>query len=220
MKNLILSSLFILLFSGCSLSLFNSFRRIPETSIDKKDILPWFNGDANHFLFHANVDIYSSHFGGIMAIKPFTTDSYRAIYITEIGIKIFDMEFFRNGDFKLHYCMDAINRMSVIKTLKNDIGLMLVNISEKNKIKFLQDSENGKTLIKSKDPSGIKYHILNDKKNRVQEIILTKRLQKKMNILFYSSNGIELDSVKITHFNIKLNIQLSNYNETKSDVPK
>ena len=190
-----------------------------ETVIGGDKIIPWFGGDADHFLFHANIDINKSHFGGIMVIKSFGIDSYRVVYITELGIKIFDMDFFKNGDFKLHYCLEAINRNSVIKTLKKDIGIMFENISEKNNVKFWKDPQYDKTLIRSKDRIGIKYYIVNNKTNKVEEISLNKSLRKKMNLHFYSENGIDLDSLRIMHYNIKLNIQLSRLHEIKSDVP-
>src|SRR4030042_6019263 len=124
LKNLVLSSLCFLLLSGCSFSLINNFQRISEAAVNN-NVIPWFQGDTNRFLFYTNIDIYKNHFGGLMVIKPFTENSHRVLFITEVGIKIFDMELFRNGDFILHYCMDALNRKSVIRTLKNDIGLLI-----------------------------------------------------------------------------------------------
>ena len=219
MKNLVLSSILILLISSCSVSQFKSFQRTTEPILEYSDIVPWFQKDTDHFLFHTNIDIYKNHFGGILVIKSLTPDSYRVVYITELGIKIFDMEFFRNDDFKLHYCLDEINRNSVIKTLKTDIGLMVDIIPENNNLKIWQDNQNGKTLIRSKNRIGIIYFTTKDKTKRVEEILLRNRLRKKMNILFYSKNGIELDSVMISHYNMKLNIHLSKLNETRPNVP-
>jgi hypothetical protein len=209
----------VLLFSGCTIAQYKGFKRTTENVSDTKNIEPWFQEDADHYLFHAGIDVYNNHFGGIMVIKSLSVDSYRVVYITELGIKIFDMEFFNNDEFKLHYCLDAINRKSVIKTLKNDIGIMLENIPEGDKLKFRRDSQNGKTLLRSKDRTGTRYYILNDNTNRIEEISLNNGFRKKMNLFFYSGNGIELDSIRIKHYDIKLSIQLSNLNETRSDVP-
>jgi hypothetical protein len=184
------------------------------------DVLPWFQRNTNHVLFRTNIDIYRNHFGGLMIIKPFPENSYRVLFITEMGIKIFDMEFFRNGDFKLYYCLDALNKKSIIKTLKNDIGLILSSILEKDKIKIMKDRQTGRTIIRSRDKTGVKYCFLEDKTNRIDEIMQTKRLLKKVNLHFYSANGIEVDSINISHYSIKLNIHLSKLNENKSAVPE
>jgi len=153
-----------------------------------------------------------------MIIKPFTRNNYRVLFISEVGIKIFDIEFLSNGDFRLHYCLDALNRRSVIKTLKNDIGLMLNNVPEDDKVKMMQDRQTGRTIIKSKDKTGKKYCFFADKANRVNEIIQTRGIIKKVNMHFYSASGIAVDSIKISHYNIKLAINLSKLNENKSEV--
>jgi hypothetical protein len=220
LKNLVLSNLLVLLISSCSLSRFQGVQQTPVTAVGNNDIIPWFRGDKDRYLFQASIDIYNRHFGGIMLIKTFTTSSYRVVYLTELGIKVFDMEFFRNGDFRLYYCIDAINRKSVIRTLKNDFGLMLEDFPGKNKMKSIGKNLDGKTVFTSSDRTGMKNYIIADSTKRVEEILLKKMLLKKMDILFFSGDGHELDSVKIKHFNLKLNIQLSKFYETKSFVPR
>ena len=153
-----------------------------------------------------------------MFIKPLNRNSYRTLFITEVGIKIFDMEFFSNCDFKLHYCMDELNRKSIINTLKNDIGLMLNNIAENENRKMMQEKVNGRTIIKSKDYNGVRYCFINKETNKIDELIQTGPLLKKVNMRFYSNDGAELDSINISHYNIKLNIHLSKLYETRSEI--
>lgn len=220
MKNLVLSSILVTLIAGCSYPQFNSFQRTSETVISLNDVKPWFTDGPDHYLFNTEIDIYRNHFGGMMVIKYLSKESCRVVYITEVGIKVFDMEFFINGDFKLHYCLDAINRKIIIKTLKNDIGLMLANIPSDKKIKISEDRKQNKSLLKSTDHSLTKYYLLDNKSLRTEEILTRKCLQKKMEIKYFSNNLNELDSVLIKHYNIRLKIHLSRINETKSDVPE
>lgn len=220
LKNLVLSSILVALLAGCSYREFSSFQRTHEAVISLNDVKPWFIEGRDHYLYHADIDIYRNHFGGMMVIKFLSKGNWRVVYITEVGIKIFDMEFFTNGDFKLHYCLEAINRKIIIKTLKNDIGMMLANIPTNNKIKLSQNSKQDKTLIKSKDHQGTKYYLLNNRSFRTEEILTGNSLQKKVEIKYFSNDQNELDSVRIKHYNIKLDIRLSRINETKSDVPE
>ena len=215
MKNLILSSIILILFSGCSSTMMKGFHHIPENMIDTAAVKPWFQGQSDHFLFQTNINIYKNHFGGIMVVKSLSLESHRVVYVTELGIKIFDMEFFKNGDFKLHYCMDEINKKYVIKTLKNDLGLLLVSTPTGKKSDIWQDSQRQKTIVRSKDNIGLKSYIIDEKTKKVEEILVTKNLHKKMKVLFFSANGTELDSVRIKHYKIKLNIQLSKLNDTR-----
>jgi hypothetical protein len=153
-----------------------------------------------------------------MLIKPLNGNSHRTLFITEVGIKIFDMEFFRNGDFKVHYCMDELNRKSIINTLKNDIGLMLNNIPENGKVKTMQEKNAGRTIIKSKDYNGVRYCFINKKTNKFDELIQTGTFLKKVNMRFYSNDGVEIDSINISHYNLKLNIHLSKIYENGSEI--
>ena len=219
MKNLVLSSILVTLLAGCSYRQFNSFQPTSEAVISLNDVKPWFIEGPDHYLFGAEVDIYRNHFGGMMVIKYLSKESCRVVYITEVGIKVFDMEFFTNGDFKLHYCLDAINRKIIIKTLKNDIGLMLADIPSYNKISLSEDLKQNETLLKSVGHDGTKYYLLNNKSLRVEEILTRKSLQKKVEIKYFYHQS-ELDSVQIKHYNIRLRINLSRINEIKSDVPE
>ncbi len=125
-----------------------------------------------------------------------------------MGITIMDMEFFRNGDFKLHDCLDALNRKAILKTIKNDIGLLLNPIEENDKIKIMWDRQTDRTIIKSKNKNGVNYCYLDDETDRISEIMQTKGLWKKVNLLIYSADGIAIDSVTILHYGIDLNMNL------------
>jgi hypothetical protein len=219
LKNLGLSSLLVTLLAGCSYPQFDSFQRTSEAVISLNDVKPWFIEGPDHYLFNSEIDIYRNHFGGMMVIKYLSKESCRVVYITEVGIKVFDMEFFINGDFKLHYCLDAINRKIIIKTLKNDIGLMLANIPSDNKMTLSEDRKQNETLFKSMGQDGTKYYLVNNKSLRVEEILTRNSLQKKVEIKYFY-HQTELDSVGIKHYNIRLRINLSRINETKSDVPE
>jgi hypothetical protein len=190
---------------------------MPETTVSRNNILPWFQGDTNRFLFRTHVDIYRNHLGGLMLIKPVNGTGYRVLFITEVGIKIFDMEFLRNGDFKLHYCVDALNRKSVLETLKNDIGLMLNPVPENTRIKMMKERRTGNTVIKSKDKHGVKYYFV-EENNRVNKIKQKDGWIKKANMTIYSADSNEIDSIRISHSPVKLNIYLSKLHENKSEV--
>lgn len=213
MKNLVLISLCLLLLSGCSLFLFKDLHMISRTPDERQDVLSWFQGDADRYLYQATIDIYGNHFSGLLIIKPFSEDSYRTLFITQLGIKIFDMEFFSGGDFKLHYCLDELNRRSIIKTLRNDISLMLENVSKTGRIKIMQEGQTGRMIIKFKGKTGVRYCLIDDKSNKINELIQTRCLLKKLNIRFYSSEGIEPDSISISNYINKLNIHLKKLNE-------
>jgi hypothetical protein len=219
LKNLALSSLILLFLSSCSLALFNDFQPYPGAAESKKDACSWFREDTGRYLFQSSVDVFSNHFTGLLFVKPLQGRSHRIIFITEVGIKIFDMEFFNDGEFKLHYCLEELNRKAIIKTLSNDLALMVDNIASNGKVKMMKDKKTDRMIIKSKDYNGTRYCIVNDKTNKIEELIRTGSLTNKVNIKFFSISGAQPDSINISHYNLKLSIHLSKLNENGSDIP-
>ena len=203
----------MLLLSGCSASLVNRLQRLPESRSAVNELIPWFQGDHNPILYKTTIDIYQHHFSGLMVIKPVSEESHRVVFITETGIKIFDMEFFRTGDFRVHYCLEAMNRKPVIKALGNDMTLMLYNIPENGKTKIMQEKGTGKMIIKSQDGNGTRYWTINDKTGKVDELIRSGTFTDKLNIRFFSTSGIEPDSIIISHYNMNLKIHLTKLND-------
>jgi hypothetical protein len=152
-------------------------------------------------------------------VKPLG-GSYRILFITETGIKIFDMEFFKRDEFKVHYCLEEINRKSIINTLGNDLSLMLYNIAENGNVKMMQEKKEGRLIIRSKDRNGTRYCTINEKTGKVDELIRTGILANKVNIRFLSNTGVEPDSIKITHYNLKLKINLTRIHEIGTEIFK
>jgi hypothetical protein len=207
----------MLLAGSCSFSHYQDYQRIPITAVDRSIIVPWFQGETNRFLFRTHVELYRNQLGGLMLIKSAGGNGYRVLFMTEIGIKIFDMEFSGNGDFKLHYCVDALKRKSVIETLKNDIGLLVSPFPENSRMKMMKDRNTGDILIKTKDSTGIKYYFLKESCS-VNKIIQKRGWNKKADIAIFSADSREIDSIRILHSPIKLNIYLSKLNENSSEV--
>ncbi len=218
MKNSALISLLLLL-CGCSVTLPGHYQRLSVAGDPAAGLIPWFRGEGHPVLYKAAIDAMKNHFSGLMVIKPVTEDSHRVVFVTETGIKIFDMEFFRNGDFILHYCIEVLNRKPVIHTLRNDVGLMIRNVPDRDKkIKVFTDRESSQSVMLQRSGPGAAYYFTGAGKHRVNEIIQRSAAGKKVNLRFYSQNDDRLDSVKISHYNIKLEIHLSTLHENRTGV--
>jgi hypothetical protein len=195
------------------------FQRLPEPIEPLNDIIPWFQREDNPILYETAVDIYKNHFSGLMVIKSISEESHRAVFITELGIKVFDMEFFSKGDFILHYCLEAMNRRSIIRTLQNDIGLMIRNVPDQNiKYKVFSDRLSHVKIIMQRSGPGTRYYFMETGSHNINKIIQHTGLRKKVNLQFYSTSDNRIDSIKISHYNIKLDIQLTPLHENKSGI--
>lgn len=108
LKNSVFSILLIVAMESCSAPLYKGLETAPLP--DDPGSFAWFSADTGRSLFRANVNIYGNELSGLLFIKPFD-ESRRVLFITETGIKIFDMEFTREGKSGVVYVAD---RKSVV----------------------------------------------------------------------------------------------------------
>jgi hypothetical protein len=196
---------------SCSFSLFNGYRHGNESG----SITPvsWFRCDSDHLLMSTKIDLMKNHFSGLMVVKPLPDNGYRVVFITEVGLKIIDLEFIPGKPVKVHYAMDALNKKKVIGTLSRDIGLILMAGVTHEKPVVMHDRSSGEMVLKFKEKGRRYYYRINDRNGRAVNALLTSRILKKAKADFYSGNGIRIDSLKITHYNVNLHIQMFLINE-------
>ena len=77
-------------------------------------------------LYNTNVNVVGNHLSGLLIIKKMPDSSLRLVFSSETGFKFFDFEFSQNN-FKVHYIMNKMDKKSVIKTLRKDFELVLMN---------------------------------------------------------------------------------------------
>jgi hypothetical protein len=218
LKNLLLNSIVLILLSGCSIQLYDTLQKSSGTDSQQKKVVPWFSAGRDRYLLNTSITIYRNRFSGIMIIRPYTDNHYRVVFITEMGLKIFDMEFPDSGNIIVHYCIESLNRKTIMKTLQNDIGLMLNWMGNGKKMTELTDKKSGITVLKHKKKNKKAFFYIDKETGKTSKIIQTGITIKKVNLLYYKNQQNTIDSININHYNLKLNIHLSPINETKSSV--
>jgi hypothetical protein len=193
---------------SCSFSLFNGYRQGIGSRNDEIAPLSWFCSDSGHFLLNTRVDLMERHFTGLVIIKPLGRDAYRVVFITEVGLKIFDLEFTPRDKVKVHYVMDGLNRNAFIKSLARDFNLMLMTFPEGAKKVYLHNRDTGDPVLKFKDRGRRNYYHFPAGEGRASEAVQTGCMLKKARALFYGSPVTGIDSVMITHYNINLRLQM------------
>lgn len=78
-------------------------------------------------LYSATVDVAGNHLSGLLLIKKMPDSSTRLVFSSEMGLSLFDFEFRPGGDFKVYSIMKKMDRKAVIKTLRHDFELVLMN---------------------------------------------------------------------------------------------
>jgi len=186
-------------------ALFQDYR--PNSGYEGKTPVSWFQTDTGHYLFNTKVDVMKNHFSGLMVVKANGNSNYRVVMITETGLKILDMEFFPDREVMVHYVMEAFDRKALIKTLSNDLSLILMNKLSLEKPFSLTDKNTGDAVYKYKyDGERIYYHLMESgHPHYVRQI---RGITNKVQAHIYGRAESGIDSISMSHYNFNLKISL------------
>lgn len=98
-------------------------------------------------LYSANIDVVGNHLSGLLLIKKMPDSTVRMVFSNEMGFKFFDFEFSPDGGFKVYSVYKKMNRKAVLKTLRHDFELLLMQ------------PLNGQDLSVRSDTLGNRYYI-------------------------------------------------------------
>ena len=156
------------------------------------------------------------HFSGLMVIKPLPDEAYRVIFITEVGLKIFDMEFNRR-EVIVHYFMEAMNKKTLVNTLTRDIGLILMREHTAQTPVVLHERSSGAPVLKYRENGRRVYYRL-DETGRASGIVQSGKILNKVKADFYSAGNNRVDSIFIAHYHVNLTIKLSRISNTSGNA--
>lgn len=208
MRNLLLSSFIAVLLAACTPGHYGRLKPVPAGDavfIAPKSI---FGDNFNSFLFRTNITVYGKDFSGLLVTKQMAPQDYRVIFTTELGMKLFDFEF-KDTSFTLHYCVPQFNRPKLLKTIQEDIQILLMNDLDGRSAGRYTDPQNLYDITKLKSGSMYDYYYMGRESGHLIKIEHSTRHVKK--IIFTLNNyqdGFPFNVI-IQHHNIRLKIELN-----------
>jgi len=208
-KNSVFSILLILALGSCSAPLYKDLEPAPLSGISGSSA--WFRADTGRTRVRADISIRSSELGGLLFIKPLK-ESRRVLFITETGIKIFDMDFTAEGGFGVIYIAEYMNRKPLIKAFGKALSPMLFNTGPET-VEAYRDKSSGIIIISSADRNGRNTCTISPSTGKVEKLVQDKVFSPRVMIWFYSTAPERPDSIRISVPGRRLNIQLTAINE-------
>ena len=157
-------------------------------------------------LYNTRVDVSGNHLSGLLIIKKMPDSSTRMVFSTEMGLTIFDFEFAYNGNFKVYSIIKKMNRKSVIKTLRHDFELILMNRLGSQTVSIR--TENGLKYFIFPQAKGYKYYITN---LAVDELVNMGRASNKQIVVEAIMKNYIMgvpDTIGLSHKKFEFNIGL------------
>ncbi len=95
-----------------------------------------FTEHKGKYMYRAHISIEDQELTGLLMIKKYATGHYRLAMVNELGLGIFDMEFFADADtpFVVHSINEMLNKKQVINILREDFESICVNFAQWEKV--------------------------------------------------------------------------------------
>ena len=157
-------------------------------------------------LYSTTVDVSGNHLSGLLLVKKMPDSSTRMVFSSEMGLSFFDFEFSADGNFKVYSIIKKMNRKAVIKTLRHDFELVLMNRLDHSGASVR--SRDGQLYFVFPQEKGYHYYVTND--SGTELLRLERASNKKViveAVMKNYHNGIP-DTIGISHKTFEFNIGL------------
>ncbi|MBP6335784.1 MAG: hypothetical protein KA444_09960 [Bacteroidia bacterium] len=179
-----------------------------------KDCLVKLKPDFSSVLYNTSVDVAGTHLSGLLLFKKMPDGSIRSVFTNEMGLTIFDFEFFEN-EFRVLHCVKKLNRTLVLRALRKDLGLILQ--AGYNYQKFSVYHYESSLYFAFKDADEMTYLITDKDCSSIQRIEIANGPKVKVKANFTELKSGLPDSVYIAHQSFQFNIGLKQID--RQDAP-
>lgn len=121
---LLLSSIICLLFVSCKISKYKHTTTVDRVVITEKSFPPVLSSNKAT-KFKGSIDVLKNHLTGLIIVKKTDSLTTHIIFVTEIGMKMFDFEW-KNNNMNAVYVFEPLNKESLISSLKTGFKQMLL----------------------------------------------------------------------------------------------
>ena len=211
LKNLCLSSLFITLIISCSPTHNYTLKR--TALVTESDIHSIINKD-NSLLYKAKINVYNHYYSGLILLKQTSPGTSHLVFITELGLKMFDFEI-QNNQFKLIYVFEPLNKPTILSLLENDMKLILLQNLLHKEAKIFERNNQDKQIYQTTNNKLKNYYFINTNTKTVERTIVKGKVFSKEKVNYIYNDSLIAKQIKLKHKGfIRLKIEL-NYLSTK-----
>jgi hypothetical protein len=157
-------------------------------------------------IYRAGIDVTSKHLSGILIIKAMPDSSIRLVFTSENGYIFFDLSFLAGGGFKVYSINEKMNKKAVIKTLRKDFELVLMQHLREHKTYSLK----GDGLVYTAFPQtkGYYYYLTDSACNRLISMQRASSSKVVVEAMMRMDQGSIPDTIGISHKNFNFDISL------------
>lgn len=207
---LLLSSIICLLIVSCQISKFKHPTKTDRVVITE-NAFPTVLSANKASKFKGSIDVLKNHLTGLIIVKKTDSLTTHIIFVTEIGMKMFDFEW-KNNEMNAVYVFEPLNKESLINSLKVGFKqMLLLDVFDKHAA-----FSSNKNIASYYDLEGEKHrYIVADTINGItSQQIFNKNKKKRFINYTFDVDKKEYSQIRSTQFGIvKIKIELNRIEE-------
>ena len=189
----------LMIVSGC-----RTAKKVP-TNAGIKVSQPWvFSIDFQKAVFKTNMLVYGNELSGLTMIKK-TGQSFRVVFMSEIGLKYSDMEF-SEDNIVVHHMISILDRKPVVEMLENNYRLLFMIFPKKTTEKYFSDSRT-KGMIKENRYKRQKSRYTYDANFGMVKTIFDKNRGRNLSVFMKINDHLAPETININQTNLNLRLE-------------
>lgn len=192
----------MIFFSSCGNLKVGAWQKLSESSIDLPENI-WFEDSQKKALYKINIEAFHQKQGGILLVKQNKVSSLRLLMITEFGLKVFDVEYFKGDSIQLHYIMKHLDNPHIINALFDNLKVLWPNILSDKNVNYFQN-ERRKEFISRLKSGEEQWDYLMSQNQEIYKIERFENGRKRVLIEFDNLKGEILLTTKRPSISIRL----------------
>lgn len=188
--------------TGCHIGQYKHL--VVAEALSETSLKPIFEDRFNSYLFKANIQVYTKSFSGLLVTKQTEPGTYRVIFTTEMGMKLFDFEI-NQKETIVHYSIPQFDKPLFMETIKKDMQILLMNGLGKDSVQVFKNKE-GVLVHKYPFDAGSNYYFQDGNLLRIEHAEKNKK-----KIVFTLKNHEDgfPGNISIQHYGFRLKIGLT-----------
>ena len=205
---LLSSSLLLTFFISCSISKYQSYDEPFPEILTYQRLLPVVNPNGTSSKFKASIDVLNKHFTGIVIVKKTDSVTTHVIFVTELGMKMFDLEQ-KDTSLNMVYVFEPMNKPKLISVLKTNFkNMLLLGVyGKENKAGFLKNKQKTYEILNGKERQ---YLIAADTNKLTTQATFSKKKKTSKITYVYSAEKRAYTQIKCVQYGlVKIKIELN-----------
>jgi hypothetical protein len=194
-KNLFLSSLLVILFTSCAPTFKYHFKGVEV--VNNKTVKPVVQPNEA-LLYKAQIKLYNKYFSGLILLKQTTQDTAHLVFVTELGMQMFDFEI-ANNQLNLKYVFEPLNKPKILSLLAHDMKLILLQYLYEQESKVYENGDNSGLIYATKQDKKTHFYYVNSSTKTVVKSIIKGPLFIKQKVNYTYDKEQKLSKIELKH---------------------